>query len=521
GDRGRALARDAAPPVSAARAGTAIVAILLGAGLKAQDFIDLPWRLTADGRVEVQVGAAPTGDTEPSTGEWLPMFPGLLPREPDGGDGFGETGTLGVIALVPLLFHGPGGAAAIDDASRRLQKLGIRVSMLPASVSTTTPDPLLDLLRVRHIARGQTDLSDFALGAFLADEHRGEFVHAAAAQALLDRNGIGAKLHADAITAALQGRDGTVALQAAVERVPDIADLILVLHTAALPPATAALAAWRRAMQNEVGRTAREMGGSMSPAIIVRPQRAMDQPGQLPFELAVRFGNWRVDGAVIALRRGDVDAWWFRLGGRFDPTKLATGLAATAAQAMVREKDGVVTAQAHGWSLRASRDFFEAWQGDFGAGPFGSRAAELRSHVAAGQPPAWIFVPRSSALWRNAGWEPADLHVDLDPQLRSVSATANCQDAEIAKRLLRRWKALQVDLTIDLDDPVSADQPWTWRQVRDAGEGLAEDLKPILRLREWIGAVTSGIEANTIRGSASVAELPIFDVLHWLRYVKH
>ncbi|MCB9886525.1 MAG: hypothetical protein H6838_13610 [Planctomycetes bacterium] len=64
----------------AARASTLFAGVLLGAATNAQDFIDLPWRLAADGRLEVQVGAAPTGNTEWASQEWEPMFPGPAAR---------------------------------------------------------------------------------------------------------------------------------------------------------------------------------------------------------------------------------------------------------------------------------------------------------------------------------------------------------------------------------------------------------------------------------------------------------
>lgn len=504
----------------AVRASTLFAGVLLGAATNAQDFIDLPWRLAADGRLEVQVGAAPTGNTEWASQEWEPMFPDLLPGEPDDTNGFGRPGDLGVIALVPLLFHGPGGAAAIDDASLRLQKLGIRVSMLPASVHTTTPDPLLDLLRVQHIARGEGAIADMALHAYLDDERRSAFVRAAAARALLDRGRkFGTERNAEAISAALAGRDGPTALQTALERLPDDADLIVGIHTAAMPPATAALAAWRRRVHLGVSEIALTGGGSMSPAQLYPNQVLMDRPGQLPYELATRFGNWRVDYALIALRCSHADAWWFRLGGKFEPGRIANGLAATNAKATIREKDGVVTASAHGWNLSASRDHFEAWQGDLGEGRRGTRAAELRGRAAAGEPPAWLLVPRSSRLWQRGGSVAADLEVRLDAQRASLTASARCSDPDAAARLLDGWKHRQAAWHVDLDAPVARDTTLTWREVQDGEPGVSDRLVAPLRWFQWIGRISGQAEGDTVRWTLAVADLPILDMVRWLPYI--
>ena len=155
--------------------------LLAGAGaLAAQHIVDRRWRELDDGRLEVHTELLPE-----VTGEWVSMFPGLL----QGGQLVGEVGELGLVPVVPLLLHGAGGAAALDEAGIRLQKLGVQVVINPGWVRDRIgQDPLRDLLLVRRFSAQDLFVATFALGEFIQVEEgrRDPFVTAAAAEAWAD-----------------------------------------------------------------------------------------------------------------------------------------------------------------------------------------------------------------------------------------------------------------------------------------------------------------------------------------------
>jgi hypothetical protein len=305
--------------------------VLLGAGLVlsvgtvCQDFVEVPWSTSDDGRLLWQYRDPELADHE---GEWLPLFDGLL-------DGKAQTITAGEhlrygpLLLLPLLLHGDGGAAAIDEAGRRLRKLGLRVSFEPAQAALRDSDPLRDLLRVRYLGSLDVAAADYTLSRWAADPERDHSVRAAAAGELGTRPNSVFWSDADDVRAARVTRNGVAALHAGLQHLPDDFDLLLGVHSAALPTAGNLLRAWRRYQLRFASMVVMDGGASISPASYLTGQCMLDYPGQLAYELAVRFGNWRVDHALFALYLGDPDRWWFHLGGKFDVDRIEAGLRAS------------------------------------------------------------------------------------------------------------------------------------------------------------------------------------------------
>ncbi|MEO6598095.1 MAG: hypothetical protein ABIP94_25400 [Planctomycetota bacterium] len=489
-----------------------VALVLLG-----QDFVDLPWRQSETGRLEVRKLANAAGAREPQFGEWVPMFPGSFVRGENGVDaGEDELAAWGPFILLPLLVHGDGGAAALDESSRRLRKLSLGQTVLPDALLQLRPDALVDLLRVRHLATSDLAVTFDALRSYATVGRRDAFVRAAAAQAYAEHAVPLGWAASDEVDRQRAKRNGAAALQSALARMPDDVDLVLGVHGAAMPGAAAALAAWRTCMLGYLSTVALASGGSMSPAQYCVGQLALDRPGQLPYELATRFGNWRVDHALIALRHGERDQWWFQLGGVFQPARIVQGLREVGGEVWSSE-GGEVRGKLGDWQVRATATELEAWPVAMEIASRGAKLATLHDRAAPGQPPAWLLVPAKSRLGALLDAVGCSLDVRLQLSPRTLTATAVCAAPDAAQGLLASWQAWQQARRCDPNDKPSGEEHITWRDIAEAPIGCLENQVTRLAWRRCVQAVRATGEDARVTWLLDLAPFSLVDLVRLFR----
>ncbi len=489
------------------------------ATLPAQDIVDLAWRETEAGLLQVRVGEPPSGsageDPRPPA-EWRTMFPGLFAAwdgTPSILDGVRNAPPFDAIAL---LLHGPGGAAAIDEWRRRLDKLGVRVSMDLAEMRRIEPDPRIDPLRVRHLQSVGTHAAVRGLVAYSLDPARDPFTRAAAAEAVAQSGMQTLVPDAPRAVAHRVDRWGTAGLQAALARLPDDCDLVLGLHCAALPSPAPLLADWRRLQHLLLSTTVADQGEATSPAEFLSAQLRMDQPGQLPCELAARFGNWRVDHALFAVRSATDDSCWFHLAGVFQPQRIASGLRGAGIDAVSIE-DGEVRASLDGWHLRSTPLEFEAWQGDLTDVKRGSRRAGWIHRADDRATPIWAVVGARSRLSEWMGLGQAELEVRYDAENGTLSAVADAGGNAAATALCERWRDWQKARSLETDWGYPNMFSATWHEIGATPAGLQEYGKIALAWLRCVGAIVARVDGTRVTWTFDVSKLPTLDLVRLLK----
>ena len=487
-----------------------IGAFAVAAWLPAQDVYDLPWRISPNGELEVRLLADCTGAKELQFVDWVPMFPGLFERGAPEQDREWLT-HWGPMMLVPLLVHGDGGAAAIDDATHRMRRLGVPTTIDRVALRQLARDPLQDLLHVRHLAAHDVCVAMLALGDLAEDPKADAFVRAAAAEARARWVGWPADERAQFASERVR-RDGRGALLAGLTALPDDVDVVIGVHGAALPATAPLLAAWRRHLLRLASSLMLQHGGSLSPAQESEAQLALDRPGQLPFELARRLGNWRVDHALLALRTGEQGGWWLHLGGVFQPERIAEGLRANGFD-IARANANEVDATVHGYCMRATATELHAWSEQLDRGRHGALVPALRDRADAGAAPVWLFVPATSRLAAAAGGAGTALDVRFDPASGTASATATTPDEKAAATLLANWRAWQESRRCDPDAKIDRDTVHTWRDAAEAPPGFGEHYRMRLVWRRCIQAVHAERDDSTVRWSLDLAPFALDDLV--------
>lgn len=408
-------------------------AVLASTVVRAQDFHDLPWRIAESGVLEAHLIVSDQGR------DWQPMLPGLLGGVTgDAALDLGPMPRFGLLPILPLLLHGDGGAAQLDEAARRLHRLGQGAHLEVRAIMMSPRDPLDDLLRLRTVTdRGFQ--SSWILGNQLLETSKDPFVRAAAAGTVVrwsERYQGGA----DEQTAKLiPKRNNVLALQSALARCPDGMDLLLGVDGTSVTNLSSLFGAWRELGARRMATVECMAGGSLSPRQFGEAQLAMDAPGQLPFELARRFGNWRTDYSLFAFRLANgAPLWWIHLGGTFQPEQIATGLTKAGGTAVVDRAQGVKGTLA-GWNVSATSTTFEAWPEQLRIETRGEHFAELHGRAATGEPPVWMWFPESSRIAAFLGHIGGPARVDLTMAPLAVSAMVDCHDAAGAKQLEARW----------------------------------------------------------------------------------
>jgi hypothetical protein len=491
-----------------------LIALALATGvLRGQDFLDLPWRLSEQGRLEVQLLDDSVDTKQLKLGAWEPMFPGLFAPSGDSPAGFEEFDGSAPIMALPLLLHGEGGAAAIDEATHRMRKLGQPMAVSSMLLRQLRPDPLQDLLRVKHLEGVDTYESSHALATYVEDDRRDPFVRAAAMEVLRERP------HATSLqfkvpAKPLVKRDGAAALQAGLARMPDDVDLVVGIHSAVLPTPMDLLKARRTLLLRRSSEVLLASGASISPASLCSGQIAFDQPGQLPYELATLFGNWRVDHALFAIRTAATNQWWFHLGGLFQPEQIAAGLRTVHIESTV-DREGELRATIYGWEVRVTATELEACSSDMQITSRGAMLPTLHDRADHGKPPAWLHAPVAGKLLDAPAMQGAsfDAHFQLAP--RGLHATSTCANAEAATTLLKAWQEWQNTRRCDPETKPPGGQ-WTWREIAEAPPGLQEGLQTRLAWRRCVQAVDARQDGASVSWTLDLSTFPLVDLVRLL-----
>lgn len=485
-------------------------ALLFVASVQAQDLLDLPWRTDDEGRLEWQ-GRGPSPDDP--VGPWQPMYPGLL----DGAgtiSAYDEHLHYGPFLLFPLLLTGAGGAAAIDESPRRLRKLGIVSSFDARAVAYRDADPLVDLLRVRHLGSLEVAVTSFALAKWAGDPERDPFVRAAAYELLAARPGAEDLMEFGDVDSARAVRSADGARMANLERLPDDHEIVIGVDATALPTPAALLQAWRSFHLRLGSRAVLTAGASLSPATgLWMGQRIIDYPGQLPFELAVRFGNWRLDHAMIARRAGEA-GWWFHLSGIFDRARIATGL--DRSRWPVTVLDEAVEANVAGWQLRITDNALEGWQAEHPIAARGGSAGQFVERTRKGAPPVWLHLPSGGALAQSLHPDLETLDVQWEHAARTVRATAVCADGEAARALQSAWGQWQQQRRCDDGEKIVPDHQWTWGDLAKAEPGMIEFERYRWVWRRCVQSVACTVDGDRVQWTCDLSGHALDDLVRLL-----
>jgi len=502
---------------AAARALCALLAVT--AGLAAQDFRDLPWRTGADGSLQVLVDSLPTGvgdAAEPGGGlGWQPMFPTLFRDDGFGGTAdFGDAFRVGPIAALPLLVHGHGGAAALDEAEHRLRKLGIRVALDRGSMQDVQPDPLLDLLRVQWLTNAAVSAGARHLLDLAEDERRDPFVRAAAARAVQQFAQAWAPGQ-DEPSVAPPPRVGAPALHAGLARAPSDCDVVLGMNTAALPRLAGLLSAWRRLQLKLASTAVLYGGGNLSPAVLAEGQLRMDVPGQLPYELAVRFGNWRVDYALFAVRARETQAVWLHLGGVFQPESVRKGLEQAGIEVAADDAGGI-SATVYGWRVRCSPSALEAWPESMRVAARGGLLASLHGWAQPSAAPVQAHLPAGGRWGEALRLAAGGMHLQFDPSTMLATAIATAATPADAKAIRKSWLAWRASRRAAPDQQALGLEHTTWADVKQFAPGVGEPLPTALLWRRCVQAVSVEVDAARVSWRCDLRAFPATELVRLL-----
>jgi hypothetical protein len=481
-----------------------LLAFAIVAPAVAQDAYDLPWRISPAGELEVRRLADAFDAKELQFGEWTSLLPGLFAHAPQPRQDLEWLGRWGPMIAVPLLVHGEGGAAAIDEATLRMRKLGIATTVDYVPLIRLKPDALTDLLHVRHLASFDLGATFHALREFAKDMDRDPFVRAAAAAALAARPSSAR----DAAQVAEQraSRNGGAALQSGLAHLPDDVDLVLGIHGAALPPTSPLLSAWREFAMRFHSSAVLRAGGSVSSSERTTGQLLLDRPGQLPFEIARRCGNWRVDHAMLALRGGDKGGFWLHAGGVFHPTRIAAGLREGGFDVHTASGDEV-RATVHGVAMRVTKTELVACPEGFEPGACGSRVPLLHDRAAPSAAPIWLHIPPTSRF--TAPFAGCAIDARFDPARATATANAACPDAGKAMKLLAAWEAWRDVRRCDANAKIADDDEMTWGELAEVPAGYREESRWRLTWRRLVQATRVERREATLTWSLELPSLPL------------
>jgi hypothetical protein len=348
-----------------------------------KDLIELRWRRDEHGLLEV---ASSEGGARP----FEPAFPPHVLRVGP----YARTG----LPLMLLFTQGEGGLLGVTDSERHLRRAGFEVAPVPLRQFLVAPFPAGDPVRAR------IDLLDrmVAIDWLQRHGHRGAVAELIALTARADTP---APLAARAkmALAALEGRPAATArrrLQPEDLRLPAAADAFVMVDHARLPDLLPLRELTRR-LAVDRSYIVVEMLRAPTPDDLYYGQYLPDVVGELPFEVARRFGNGRCDHTVMAFvgQAGGVPltfAWSVHTAGEFEQGVLAAGLEPLATLGVQCERRGdtvhVVTPVGEG---ECSAVLVRAHSKDMA----GRARPELARQLLAEGPAVRIVVPKNSKAW--------------------------------------------------------------------------------------------------------------------------
>ncbi|MFN3240668.1 MAG: hypothetical protein ACE37K_04060 [Planctomycetota bacterium] len=215
---------------------------------------------------------------------------------------------------------------------------------------------------------------------------------------------------------------------------PNDVDVVLGVHGARLDSAAPLLAAWRQFMGYQSSSLLAAAGGNVSPARRHAWLVSGDTPAQLPYELAVQFGNFRVDLALLAARVEKHAHWWVHLGGRFQPRLFEQGIEAAGGVAR-RDESGAVKGSLCGCEIVVTDTALEVWSQDLDVGPRGAWGQHLHARAGTDEAPIWLNLPKASRIGPRIGAAGAEVDVRFRVAPRSLVIDARCPDADAADSL--------------------------------------------------------------------------------------
>ncbi len=298
-------------------------------------------------------------------------------------------------------------------------------------------------------------------------------------------------------------RPGLAALGRAATVVPSDCDVVVGLHAASLPSPQSLLIDWRR-LQVLLASSEMTRSGA-GPDLLHGFQATMDQPGQLPYELARRFGNWRVDYVVAGIRTEHENAIWLFLGGAFEPERLAFGLRAAGLPVAVGH-DRTARGSVDAWRFVCSAESLEAWQGEIPENAGRGMRLDPR-WMRAADTAAWLWVTPGSRVCRALGLGGAELKLEWSLTGRRLQARHEAPDERAAAGLAQRWRDWQARRALDTDWRNPNVMDVSWREIEDSPVGVRESAKRAVRWLRLVQRITCEIEGPRVRW-----ELPLEDV---------
>ena len=356
---------------------------------RGEDLIELRYRRDAHGLLEVsscEHGAIP----------FHPMFPAtLLPFD-------AQPSTL--LALLLFGCQGQRGVLACTDSERHLRRAGIEVAPVALRQVLVAPFASDDPVRAR------VELQDrmVAIDWLVRGGHRGAV---AELTALAERPDTAPPLaaHAAAALAAFGKRAERPRQRLTVEslQLPMVADVWLAVDHAALPDPAPLLALARKLAIESSYRLVAKLRAP-TPDDLYLGQFIADLLGELPFEVARRFGDLRCDHTVAGLLlqlpgTALPIAWHLQSAGDFETAPLAATMAELAAVpgsgVQCEQRDGAVHVTAAAAEFDVAPDMLVTHS----QGMRGRARPELARELLADGAALRVVVPPASKAWLALG----------------------------------------------------------------------------------------------------------------------
>jgi hypothetical protein len=307
-------------------------------------------------------------------------------------------------------------------------------------------------------------------------------------------------------------RDGSE-LQAALTKIPSNCDWVIGIPVYAMGAARDWLTAWRQLQVEALSSVIMDMGAAMDDGMMQEWQRRVDLPGQLPYEVANQFGNWRVDYAVVAKLRGQEGGWWCWLKGSFRPELVKAGLASCNAEAGLVGSAADGALENAGWCVKVSDQEIEIWTKRSDLSGRGLQHGSLQAQTTEGEA-LWLRI-QGGGDWCAAAEGFAHIDVSWRVNERDAVATGYCKDERWAARVLEEWLEWREQRSCR-DTERALGSLFTWRQVAEAPSGLGYTLKSALRWRELLRTIRAKREARMVIWEFDTRQVTIKDAVRML-----
>ena len=362
-----------------------------------ENFIELEWSTLPDGSLGILPNPA-VGDM-PGT----PPFPLFAPLLGEWNESLWKR--LGHVAVrdpytwVTLLAPGPRDGASTSLADRHLAVRGLETDGdLLALIDGRQPDgkafqsgpvELDRLLAVRAAATRGLRLAREALEVLAADDSSGSFLARAARESAAELGGLRYSPTPPKLPPWRQRW----------RELPEDAALVLCVDNTRLPVAASLGTAMRRWTARGIRAEIDTVAGAVPPTVFAGAQMLTEWPGLLGYELARRFGNWRVHRTVAWLGADENEdaAFGVCIDGAFALVALAEGLRAERLDPRLSSGQLDLVGLPDDVRLAATSNWLSLGRGG-GATGGDSLADELGAAGAGGDAAIWLHR-RDGAAW--------------------------------------------------------------------------------------------------------------------------